>query len=273
MREPSRARVRLDVFEGCCEGFIKLLGTLAQIAIVSASLWLLMSHGLPVEPAAFAPTPELAYALQTPFASETKAESADQLKQLGIVLRMFANESRGEVFPSLDSRPGNLMMRASEIFPEYVVDTSVFVSPAYPDAARLKEQAAQKPLSLIDDRSYWYLGYAILNEDRGLSFIEGYRKAVEEEGVPTDDLKASGGAIYRLREGVERILISDINNPDAAAQVRSRIPVMIERPELEGGGSNVLFLDGRVVFMKYPGPFPMTKKFIEALKSLDELKP
>ena len=50
------------------------------------------------------------------------------------------------------------------------------------------------------------------------------------------------------------------------------IPVIIERPGLQKGGSNVLFLDGHVEFIAYPGKWPMTEKFIKALESLDELK-
>ena len=52
----------------------------------------------------------------------------------------------------------------------------------------------------------------------------------------------------------------------------SRYPLFIERPGLQRGGSNVLFWDGHVEFMEYPGPWPMTEKFIKALESLDELK-
>ena len=48
--------------------------------------------------------------------------------------------------------------------------------------------------------------------------------------------------------------------------------MMIERPGLQRGGSNVLFMDGRVEFIPYPGKWPMTEKFIKALESLDELK-
>jgi hypothetical protein len=34
----------------------------------------------------------------------------------------------------------------------------------------------------------------------------------------------------------------------------------------------VLFLDGHTEFVPYPGKFPMTKRFIEALESLDALE-
>ena len=47
---------------------------------------------------------------------------------------------------------------------------------------------------------------------------------------------------------------------------------MIERPGMHETGASVLFLDGHVEFMRYPGKFPMTEKVIKALESLDNLK-
>ena len=78
----------------------------------------------------------------------------------------------------------------------------------------------------------------------------------------------SGGNVtcYALREGIERFLITDINNPAASATAQSEIPVMWDIANTENGqvlsgefnhlpgGSNVLFLDGHVEFGKYPQP-------------------
>ena len=70
---------------------------------------------------------------------------------------------------------------------------------------------------------------------------------------------AEGETIYRLREGIERFMITDINNPGAAAAAQSEIFIMAD--ELATvlsifnhvpGGSNVLYLDGHVEFTKYP---------------------
>ena len=77
----------------------------------------------------------------------------------------------------------------------------------------------------------------------------------------------------RLREGIERFLITDINNPGAAEAAQSELPVMWDYTAAairtvaglpEGsesgtrffnhipGGSNVLYMDGHVEFQKYP---------------------
>ncbi|NLN92006.1 MAG: DUF1559 domain-containing protein [Candidatus Hydrogenedens sp.] len=68
--------------------------------------------------------------------------------------------------------------------------------------------------------------------------------------------------IYRLREGIERFLITDINNPAASAQAQSTLFVMFDT--MGGGvntrffnhipgGSNVLFMDGHCEFLQYIG--------------------
>jgi prepilin-type N-terminal cleavage/methylation domain-containing protein/prepilin-type processing-associated H-X9-DG protein len=72
--------------------------------------------------------------------------------------------------------------------------------------------------------------------------------------------------LFRLREGVERALITDINNPGASAQSQSVVPVawdhisvLVEDFGHVPGGSNVLYLDGHVGFVKYPADrFPLT---------------
>ena len=64
--------------------------------------------------------------------------------------------------------------------------------------------------------------------------------------------------IYRLREGIERFLITNINDPAASAQAQSEVFIMYDvlgtTPILYNhipGGSNVLFLDGHVEFLRY----------------------
>jgi prepilin-type N-terminal cleavage/methylation domain-containing protein/prepilin-type processing-associated H-X9-DG protein len=67
--------------------------------------------------------------------------------------------------------------------------------------------------------------------------------------------------VFRLREGIERALITDINNPGASARAQSDIWIMYDITSTTAsdynhvpGGSNVLYLDGHVDFIRYPGP-------------------
>jgi prepilin-type N-terminal cleavage/methylation domain-containing protein/prepilin-type processing-associated H-X9-DG protein len=81
----------------------------------------------------------------------------------------------------------------------------------------------------------------------------------------------SSATVYRIREGIERFLITDINNPAGAASAQSAIPVMWDvvstgasaRAQFNHipGGANTLYMDGHVQFNRYPGEFPASKAF------------
>jgi len=67
-----------------------------------------------------------------------------------------------------------------------------------------------------------------------------------------------GTKIYRFREGIERFLITDINNPGASAFAQSTLFVMADGVATSlaefnhiPGGSNILFMDGHVEFQRY----------------------
>ena len=69
-----------------------------------------------------------------------------------------------------------------------------------------------------------------------------------------------GDIVYRLREGIERFMVTDINNPAATALAQSELPIMADLVSTTvsqfnhiPGGSNVLFMDGHVEFERYPG--------------------
>ena len=83
----------------------------------------------------------------------------------------------------------------------------------------------------------------------------------------------NGTTIYRLREGIERFMITDVNNPAASARAQSSLPVMwdyvVSSPTGQGaynhipGGANTLYLDGHVQFNRYPDEFPATASFAQ----------
>ena len=93
------------------------------------------------------------------------------------------------------------------------------------------------------------------------------------QDVATGPLGSGGGDMHlRLREGIERFLITDINNPAGGASAQSDLPVSWDYVggQLGGadwsvmqyfnhlpGGANVLYMDGHVEFQKYPnGRYP-----------------
>jgi prepilin-type N-terminal cleavage/methylation domain-containing protein/prepilin-type processing-associated H-X9-DG protein len=91
------------------------------------------------------------------------------------------------------------------------------------------------------------------------------QEAADASAVFDSDLNVGSGlgngggdTVYRLREGIERFLITDINNPAASAQAQSELAIMFDQvavvPEAYNhipGGSNVLYMDGHVDFVRY----------------------
>ncbi len=79
------------------------------------------------------------------------------------------------------------------------------------------------------------------------------------------DYVGSGGGdqVMRLKEGIERFFITDINNPAGSSVAQSTLPVMWDQQQAVQtngqikfhhlpGGANVLYMDGHVGFLKYP---------------------
>ena len=270
-----------------------------------------------------------------------RASCANNLKQMGVVLKMYANESRGEKFPpkegdkpfyatddeveealppagctgeNIEGYAENMFAWAS-IYPEYLSDLNVLICPS----ASSNTGDLDEDLGIIrDDGSdtcqypnyvtnggvnYFYFGYVLdmvgpddpVNTSEGpelnaqlldltwdafweVAFIwdldhtnDGLDNDLES---PAGNLGSGGGGVhYRLREGIERFLITDINNPAGSAMAQSTLPVMCdvvaadasqEIEWLDGfsaislfnhlpGGANVLYMDGHVEFQKYPG--------------------
>jgi len=88
---------------------------------------------------------------------------------------------------------------------------------------------------------------------------------------------AGGDKLLRMREGIERFLITDINNAGASSKAQSQVPVMWDLilAPITGdvganftnaaagfnhvpGGSNVLYMDGHAEFLKYKSRFPLS---------------
>ena len=194
----------------------------------------------------------------------SKASCQNNLKQLGLTLKMYANGSKGEIFPALTSTPGNIMFRKDQVYPTYLIDNQVMICPG-----PIKEVAEDT----FNDDFYVYTGYLIRNEQDLDAFAAGYTAELADGADFSTDLPVQtsyGNSLLRIREGIERFLITDINNAGASAQAQSTVPVLWEWPDnhMEGAGGNVLYMDGHVEWVPYPSEFPMTEHALTTLAAL-----
>jgi prepilin-type N-terminal cleavage/methylation domain-containing protein/prepilin-type processing-associated H-X9-DG protein len=257
-----------------------------------------------------------------------RAACQNNLKQLGLVLKMYSNE-HGGLYPRLHGDqlfgtaanatgcdPATLQTkpafspRIPSVYPEYLADLKVLLCPSDADTA------GANPLLIVaddgsgtceytrqvtyGDQSYNYLGYILdrVGEDDpqlthpvpgpaqlvGLSFVMGgvlFNENPADDGVVDNDVNLAvvgmGGAgfgngggdtIRRVKEGIERFLITDINNPAASATAQSALPILWDKISANPtggigfnhvpGGCNTLYLDGHAEFVRLGKRFPAT---------------
>jgi len=219
--------------------------------------------------------------------SSDNAVCGGNLNQIGRVLRIeYVNEIKGQFYPPLSSQPGVLMFAADEI-PKKDVIGPLLTCPTI----RYADQPTTGPASPFDDQSYFYLGYAVLNDDDVESFAQAYRERLAEIEKPEgrafhEDLVVQIGGrtrvLHRLREGVENVLLAESAAPTdevaATARIQNEIPVLIERDlgghieYLEDSATpirvaKVLYMSGDVRFVP-SGKWPVTEKTQRILAEL-----
>ncbi|MBN2310893.1 MAG: hypothetical protein JXR94_18100 [Candidatus Hydrogenedentes bacterium] len=202
-----------------------------------------------------------------------RATVQTNLKQVGMALKMYANESRGELLPPLAPYNGVWTLDVRVLYPEYLTDLSLLVNPSLPDADALVDEiqraGAQTPpdweaIARITAQSYVYTGWAVRDASE-VQVLARRETEIRRPDAPTD-LRTDGEPLYRLREGIERFMITDINNPAATAYGQSEMPVVFETGLGKDGaeGRHVLFMDGHVDFIESDADSPV-------LRAVDEL--
>jgi prepilin-type N-terminal cleavage/methylation domain-containing protein/prepilin-type processing-associated H-X9-DG protein len=233
---------------------------------------------------------------------------ANNLKQMGLALQMYAQESRGSwplrhvpyMYPYRPDLPCYAFFDSETVYPEYLTDRSVGFCPSDSEYARWMAEP-QKTLPVdpswqtappntvtgktgyvrLVDHSYVYWGYAV--EPRHVATPEDMAAfgAKLSDNIPgecvnyttrNDDLSVTVPSLgqtvklYRLREGIERFLVTDINNPGAGSTAASDVAVMWDTVRTDNGAvvakeenhlplaANVLFMDGHVEHCRYTQP-------------------
>lgn len=230
--------------------------------------------------------------------SARRSACSNNLRQMGLVMQIYAAENKGR-FPRIDNVKGNFIFEGDQIYPEYLTDVDVLGCPSdlgyYQGRTfRLKDNEQHPGFSVgaphadsVTAESYVYLGWAATSEEEGLAALGAYRRASESEldmdlSVPEGEGNGGGALIFRLNENIERRIInatpqdslrrdrSKIRDIARATRGYNSLPIMWEWPSSHiPEGANVLYLDGRVEFIRYPDRFPMTEAFVEELRSFE----
>lgn len=265
-----------------------------------------------------------------------RSSCANNLKQYGLIFKMYANEWNG-LFPpvnniAINAYPALFAPDGGAIYPEYLTDPNIAVCPSdsrgdmwasgfgidFDLANQINEIKANSTNPLCIEYlvgcpiSYLYLGYVAKDSSQTKDVLTSwYLWALEPEillaavtidastmqswgcvrravmlipregdmesyanGAPDDNGFPLPDTLYRLKEGVERFMITDINDPAASAVAQSEIPAMMDvwagrawnavfgdvgpgRFNHLPGGCNVLYMDGHVEFVNYPAKFPV----------------
>jgi hypothetical protein len=197
---------------------------------------------------------------------EPLPRASDLLQQIHTAFEMYAEDFDGK-YPPMSAKPG-----------EFVPDVDAFG----PYLARLPEgDLLSAYLTGKCGVQLCYIGYLLPNQPVTVAFLDEY----EERGSgilgnESVSLQAGGvgvkrrwelepwswKTVYRLREGTQRFLVTQISNPIAGKQAKAWVPMLWEMADTtRAAGGWVLYMDGHTEWLPY-GSFPMTGKIVTRLR-------
>ncbi len=137
-----------------------------------------------------------------------------------------------------------------------LADYSDYPFNAYDPGLLIPVQANEMILEILDVLFPLFVTFSGAPTEENKEAFNAFTK--ENLSVPGGTGTSGGDSILRLREGIERFLITDINNAAASAEGQSQIFVMWDRlgrvPADYNhipGGANILYMDGHAEFVKF----------------------
>lgn len=190
-----------------------------------------------------------------------RASCQNNLRQLGLVCKMYANESPREIWPRLSRIPNNWIFDIEVVYPEYLADLQVLICPDSPFAPHVEWTKPQCVTSLF----YNYTGWLIFNDEQASALFDAYY-VMPDAVIENSTLKISTPvwADYDRR---------DSESKGSMAVIWDRIPLTEREFSHAGPGCNVLMIDGHVQFVPYSYYnksmyFPVTRMAAETFGSV-----
>lgn len=195
---------------------------------------------------------------------------ANNLKMMGLVFKMYANETPGAYYPPAAPYPDLLTLDLKAVWPEYLTDPMVLFAKEQttPEERETlsnffhKTPVDWRKCSEIAADNLVYLPWIARQESDLVAMISAHKNmALADLDKP---LFVEGRRLPQLNENMETSFWRTAGSPAESALLMSKIPVLMQREYEAGGVRQVLYMDGHVAAAHY-GEFPCTKAIDEAL--------
>lgn len=198
----------------------------------------------------------------------------ENLRQLYLRLSFYSGEHNSLLPPlarisnGVRLAPAELNLELPNDYPN--VRPASFTAPMHERGLGSSSKTDDRPHS----KSYWYLAFAVDSESDALAFVD----SLQEERFEIRPVRFVGCFSFFLEDltflghdsgALPPLFAPMTTQPQLPNWDWKAAPVLIERPGIHGNGGHVLWANGTVEFVEFPGRFPMTETFIAALEELD----
>jgi hypothetical protein len=190
-----------------------------------------------------------------------RASCQNNLRQIGLICKMYANESPGERWPPVSRIPNNWIFDIQRLHPEYLTDLQLLECPESPFADAVSWSRPQCVTSLF----YNYTGWLLHNDEQAMALFDYYYERPDRVIVESE-----------LKLNVPIWKNTDVSRHDrggSMAVVWDRVPLTDREFPHDHRTINVLIMDGHVESVPYSyynrsSNFPVTRIGAETFGSV-----